>query len=145
MKESMICAKTLAWNLLSFDIKKLVKEEWDTIGSFGFHIHCPECATPKDGPSAGIAITTAIYSVLAAKPIRNDIAMTGEVDLIGNVKAIGGLDAKIEGAIKAGCKRVLIPHENEQDYKKLSIQTKESIEIMLVNTIQEVLEYSLVD
>jgi len=145
MKESMICAKTLAWNLLSFDIKKLVKEEWDIIGSFGFHIHCPECATPKDGPSAGIAITTAIYSVLASKPIRNDIAMTGEVDLIGNVKAIGGLDAKIEGAIKAGCKRVLIPYENEEDYKKLSTQTKESIEIVLVNTIQEVLDYSLVE
>jgi ATP-dependent Lon protease len=141
----MGCAKTLAWNLLSFENKKLVKEEWDAIGSFGFHIHCPDCATPKDGPSAGIAITTAIYSVLTSRPIRNDIAMTGEVDLIGNVKAIGGLDAKIEGAIKAGCKRVLIPHENEQDYEKLPAQTKSLIEIVLVNKIQEVLDYSLVD
>lgn len=144
MKESMVCAKTLAWNLLPLEIKKSIKEEWDTIGSFGFHIHCPECATPKDGPSAGIAITTAIYSVLASRPIKNSIAMTGEVDLIGNVKAIGGLDAKIEGAIKAGCKLVLIPRENEQDYLKLSAQTKELIEVILVDKIQEVLDYSLV-
>ena len=87
MKESMICAKTLAWNLLTNERKKEIKEEWDNFGSYGFHIHCPECATPKDGPSAGIAITTAIYSVLINKPILNTIAMTGEVDLIGNVKA----------------------------------------------------------
>lgn len=145
MKESMICAKTLAWNLLPLDTKKSIKEEWDQIGSFGFHIHCPECATPKDGPSAGIAITTAIYSVLTSKPIKNYIAMTGEVDLIGNVKAIGGLDSKIEGAIKAGCTQVLIPKENEQDYLKLPLGLKESIKIILVDNIQDVLKLSLVD
>lgn len=145
MKESMICAKTLAWNLLPFDIKKSINQEWESIGSFGFHIHCPECATPKDGPSAGIAITTALYSVLTSKPVRNNIAMTGEVDLIGNVKAIGGLDSKISGAIKAGCTKVLIPLENKQDYLKLSDHIKKSIEIILVDKIQDVLDLSLVD
>ena len=145
MKESMICAKTLAWNLLSNERKKEIKEEWDDFGSYGFHIHCPECATPKDGPSAGIAITTAIYSVLINKPILNTIAMTGEVDLIGNVKAIGGLDAKILGAIKAGCNKVLIPKENEQDYNKLSEIIKKSIEIIQVDHISEVILYSFVN
>jgi ATP-dependent Lon protease len=145
MKESMICAKTLAWNLLSNERKKEIKEEWDDFGSYGFHIHCPECATPKDGPSAGIAITTAIYSVLINKPILNTIAMTGEVDLVGNVKAIGGLDAKILGAIKAGCNKVLIPKENEQDYNKLSETIKKSIEIIQVDHISEVILYSFVN
>jgi len=145
MKESMVCAKTLAWNLLTDPQKQSIKDEMDgPAGPFGFHIHCPECATPKDGPSAGIAITTAIYSVLTSQPIKNYIAMTGEVDLIGNVKAIGGLDAKIAGAIQAGCTQVLIPRENEQDYEKLSKQIKNSIEIVLVDKIQEVLDYSLV-
>jgi hypothetical protein len=143
MKESMICAKTLAWNLLSIEQKKLIKDEWENIGTFGFHIHCPECATPKDGPSAGIAITCAIYSVLVGKPIYNNIAMTGEVDLIGNVKAIGGLDAKIAGAIKAGCTKVLIPTENEQDYSKLSEDIKQSIEIIQVSHINEVINHTI--
>ena len=145
MKESMVCAKTLAWNLLTTQEKQSIKDEMEgPNGTFGFHIHCPECATPKDGPSAGIAITTAIYSVLTSRPIKNSIAMTGEVDLIGNVKAIGGLDAKIEGAIQAGCTQVLIPRENEQDYEKLSPQIKKLIEIVLVDKIQQVLDYSLV-
>jgi len=145
MKESMVCAKTLAWNLLTTQEKQSIKDEMDgPAGPFGFHIHCPECATPKDGPSAGIAITTAIYSVLTSRPIKNSIAMTGEVDLIGNVKAIGGLDAKIAGAIQTGCTQVLVPRENEQDYEKLSQQIKDSIEIILVDKIQEVLNYSLV-
>jgi ATP-dependent Lon protease len=141
----MVCAKTLAWNLLTTQEKQSIKDEMEgPNGTFGFHIHCPECATPKDGPSAGIAITTAIYSVLTSRPIKNSIAMTGEVDLIGNVKAIGGLDAKIEGAIQAGCTQVLIPRENEQDYEKLSPQIKKLIEIVLVDKIQQVLDYSLV-
>lgn len=145
MKESMVCAKTLAWNLLTNHEKQSVRDEMEGPGgSFGFHIHCPECATPKDGPSAGIAITTAIYSVLTSRQIKNYIAMTGEVDLIGNVKAIGGLDAKIAGAIEAGCTLVLVPKENEQDYEKLSDEIKNGIKIVLVDNIQEVLDYSLV-
>ena len=115
MKESMSCAKTLALNLLSEQEKELVTNEIKS-NPFGLHIHCPDGATPKDGPSAGITITTGIYSILTNKPVRNDIAMTGEVDLLGNVKAIGGLDAKINGAIKAGVKLVIFPKENEQDW-----------------------------
>ena len=85
MKESMICAKTLAWNLIPKNIKKEINDEIASFGNFGLHIHCPEAATPKDGPSAGTAITSAIYSVFTGQPIRNDIAITGEMDLDGNV------------------------------------------------------------
>ena len=90
MKESMKCAKTVAWNLLPYEIKKNIKQEWDEVGSFGLHIHCPDAAMPKDGPSAGIAITSAILSRLCNVKIRNTIAMTGEIDLNGKVHAIGG-------------------------------------------------------
>ena len=119
MKESMRCAKTVAWNLLPYDIKKKIKTEWDEVGSFGLHIHCPDAAMPKDGPSAGIAITSAILSRLCNVKIRNTIAMTGEIDLNGKVHAIGGLESKLDGAKRAGATKVLIPSENEDDYKRI--------------------------
>jgi ATP-dependent Lon protease len=81
----------------------------------GLHIHCPESATPKDGPSAGLAITTAIISRLINVPIRHDVAMTGEVDLLGKAHEIGGLYSKLQGALNAGIKTVLIPKDNEKD------------------------------
>jgi endopeptidase La len=119
MKESMMCAKTLAWNLIPKNIKKDINDEFETIGIFGLHIHCPEASTPKDGPSAGIAITTAILSRLCGIAVKNNVAMTGEIDLHGNVHQIGGLDAKLEGAIKAGVNTVLIPNDNLEDYEKI--------------------------
>jgi endopeptidase La len=119
MKESMMCAKTLAWNLIPKNIKKDINDEFEMIGIFGLHIHCPEASTPKDGPSAGIAITTAILSRLCGIPVKNNVAMTGEIDLHGNVHQIGGLDAKLEGAIKAGVDTVLIPSDNLDDYEKI--------------------------
>jgi ATP-dependent Lon protease len=140
MKESMSCAKTLAMNLLSDDEKDVILAEIKS-HPFGLHIHCPDGATPKDGPSAGITITTGIYSILTNKKIRNDIAMTGEVDLQGNVKAIGGLDAKINGAIKAGVKLVIFPKENEQDWDKI-VKDKSldgEIEIYMAETIDQVI------
>ena len=145
MKESMSCAKTLAMNLLSQMQKDCVSDELKN-SPFGLHIHCPDGATPKDGPSAGITITTGIYSVLTNKKIRNDIAMTGEVDLLGNVKAIGGLDAKINGAIKAGVKLVIFPKENEQDMDKI-IKEKlldAHIEYKMVEKISEVIEHTII-
>ena len=145
MKESMSCAKTLALNLLNDKQKKSVMEELKST-SFGLHIHCPDGATPKDGPSAGITITTGIYSVLTGKKIRNDIAMTGEVDLLGNVKAIGGLDAKINGAIKAGVKLVIFPKENEQDWDKI-IKDKlldGKIEFYMAETIDQVISKAII-
>jgi ATP-dependent Lon protease len=141
MKESMSCAKTLALNLLSNEEKEYITTELKT-HPFGLHIHCPDGSTPKDGPSAGITITTGIYSILTNKKIQNDIAMTGEVDLLGNVKAIGGLDAKINGAIKAGVKLVIFPKENEQDWEKI-IKDKSldgEIEIYMVETIEQVID-----
>ncbi len=145
MKESMSCAKTLAMNLLNIEEKNLILNDLK-MNPFGLHIHCPDGATPKDGPSAGITITTGIYSVLTGKKIRNDIAMTGEVDLLGNVKAIGGLDAKINGAIKAGVKLVIFPKENEQDWDKI-VKDKlldGVIDFYMAETIEQVIAKSIV-
>ena len=146
MKESMSCAKTLALNLLN-DQEKIIAMEELKSKPFGLHIHCPDGATPKDGPSAGITITTGIYSVLTGKKIRNDIAMTGEVDLLGNVKAIGGLDAKINGAIKAGVKLVIFPKENEQDWDKIvnSKSLDGEIEFFMAETIDQVIEKAIIN
>ena len=117
MKESMKCAKTVAWNLIPNEFKKKLNEEWKEFGNWGLHIHCPDGATPKDGPSAGCAITIGIISRICNIKINNTIALTGEIDLNGNVKKIGGLKAKIEGAKRAGVKLVLIPTENEQELR----------------------------
>jgi ATP-dependent Lon protease len=146
MKESMLCAKTLAINLLNDDEKNKFYDEMKN-KPFGLHIHCPDTATPKDGPSAGIAITTAIYSTLTKKLIKNDYAMTGEVDLMGNAKAIGGLEYKILGAIKAGVKHIIVPEENRQDYDKI-IQKNNFVitaQIYFVHTIKDVLEKIIID
>jgi ATP-dependent Lon protease len=146
MKESMSCAKTLAFNLLNAEEKETITTELKSI-PFGLHIHCPDGATPKDGPSAGITITTGIYSILTGKKIRNDIAMTGEVDLLGNVKAIGGLDAKVNGAIKAGVKLVIFPKENEQDWDKI-IKDKSldgEIEFFMAETIEQVISKAIIE
>jgi ATP-dependent Lon protease len=118
MKESMSVAQTLAWELTEQEIQKeIIKKYNDQItGIYGIHIHCPEGATPKDGPSAGGAITTVIYSLLNSKKIKNDIAITGEITLHGKITAIGGLSSKITGAIHAGVKSILFPLENEKDF-----------------------------
>ena len=153
MKESMKCAKTVAWNLLPHDIKKKIKEEWDDIGSFGLHIHCPDAAMPKDGPSAGIAITSAILSQLCKVKIKNTIAMTGEIDLNGKVHAIGGLDSKLDGAKRAGVLKVLVPEDNEDDYNRiinnLSEDDKkiylENFEIKLVSRFEDVIKEVFVE
>lgn len=115
MKESMRCAKTVAWNLIPDEIKKKINLELKDIGSFGLHIHCPDNATPKDGPSAGAAITTAIISRLCNIKVINTIAMTGEIDLNGKIHKIGGLESKLNGAKRAGVKKVYIPQDNEDD------------------------------
>ena len=112
MKESMNCAMTLAWNILPESIKKDIN---DSKEGYGLHIHCPESSTPKDGPSAGLTITLGIISRLTGIPVKNDVAMTGEVDLIGNALPIGGLHSKLMGALEADVKTVLIPYENKND------------------------------
>ena len=127
MKESMRCAKTLAWNLVPTTIKKQIKKDWDTNGVWGLHIHCPEGATPKDGPSAGCAITVAIISQICNTPIKNNIAITGEIDLNGSISAVGGISSKIDGGIKAGVDTIFIPKDNEDDYNKYLKQKRDTI------------------
>jgi ATP-dependent Lon protease len=143
MKESMNVAKTLAWSLLEKENMKSIIKDFDSTKLQGLHIHCPEGATPKDGPSAGAAITTAIYSLMVNKKIKNDFAITGEICLQGKVTAIGGLDLKILGGIKAGVKHFIYPCENSKDfndfydrYKNKSILN--DIKFYSVNTIQDV-------
>lgn len=107
------------------------------------HLHVPEGATPKDGPSAGIAMVTSIVSVLTGIPVRKDIAMTGEITLRGRVFQIGGLKEKLLAALRAGIKKVLIPIDNEKDLKEIPDNVKESLEIVPVRTIDEVLLHAL--
>ncbi|AIT10210.1 DNA-binding protein [Candidatus Francisella endociliophora] len=104
------------------------------------HIHVPEGATPKDGPSAGIAMTTALVSVYTNKPVRNDIAMTGEVTLRGEVLPIGGLKEKLLAALRGGIKEVLIPKQNVKNLADVDKEITEKLQITPVNSIKEVLE-----
>ena len=141
MKESMNCALTIAWNLLDEEGKKCIHEQ----SPHGLHIHCPEAATPKDGPSAGLAITLCIFSILKQKPIIPTCAMTGEIDLNGNVRAIGGLGAKLRGAKFSKMKKVLVPEENIEDLRILreqdNSQEDDEFEIVIVKHIEEALEH----
>jgi ATP-dependent Lon protease len=119
----------------------------DKVGKInkGIRIHFPEGATPKNGPSAGTAITVAIYSLLNSKKIKNNIAITGEINLQGNVTAIGGLDLKILGGIKAGVKHFIFPGENKTDFDTFMEKYKNNniindISFTMVDTIEEVLK-----
>ncbi|MCC6008293.1 MAG: endopeptidase La [Rhodobacteraceae bacterium] len=108
------------------------------------HVHVPEGATPKDGPSAGIAIVTSIVSVLTGIPVRKDVAMTGEVTLRGNVLAIGGLKEKLLAALRGGITTVLIPAENEKDLPEIPDSVKAGLKILPVSHVREVLVHALV-
>jgi len=111
--------------------------------SHDLHIHVPEGATPKDGPSAGIGMCTALVSVATGIPVRADVAMTGEITLRGEVLAIGGLKEKLLAARRGGIKTVIIPHENERDLAEVPEKIKEKLEIRPVKWIDEVLEIAL--
>ena len=108
------------------------------------HVHVPEGATPKDGPSAGIAMTTAIVSVLTGIPVRKDVAMTGEVTLRGRVLGIGGLKEKLLAALRGGLTTVLIPQENVKDLEEIPDNVKKGMTIIPVSTVDEVLKAALV-
>ena len=107
------------------------------------HVHVPDGATPKDGPSAGLAMVTAIVSVLTGIPVRKDIAMTGEVTLRGNATAIGGLKEKLLAALRGGIKTVLIPQENEKDLAEIPANVKEGLQIIPVTHVRDVLKLAL--
>jgi len=111
---------------------------------YDLHIHVPEGATPKDGPSAGITMVTAIASILSGKKVDNKVAMTGEVTLTGKVLPIGGLKEKLIAAYKAGVKKALIPLKNyERDLDDIPDEVKENIRIIGVSNVEEVLKEAL--
>ena len=107
------------------------------------HVHVPEGATPKDGPSAGVAMATVIVSMLTGIPVRRDIAMTGEITLRGRVLPIGGLKEKLLAALRGGIKKVLIPEENVKDLAEISNSVKSGLEIVPVSRMEEVLKHAL--
>ena len=144
MKESMNVAKTLAWSLLTHHEIETNLETFSKTKLQGIHIHCPEGATPKDGPSAGTAITCVIYSILTGKKINHKVAITGEINLQGNVSAIGGLDLKIMGGINGGVTTFIFPKDNMKDFNDFMDKngTKDevtSVVFIPVSSIQEVL------
>ena len=149
MKESMNVSKTLAWSLCSKQRQKTLLNQFEKTKLQGIHIHCPEGSVPKDGPSAGTAITVAIYSLFNNKKIKNKIAITGEINLQGNITAIGGLELKILGGIRDGVKEFFFPKSNEKDFKKFMDKNKNSdyiknIKFKSVVDIKEILKYVFV-
>lgn len=138
MKESISAAASYVRSrALSFGVKPPVFEKTD------IHVHVPDGATPKDGPSAGVAMTVAMVSVLTGIPIRKDIAMTGEITLRGRVTAIGGLKEKLLAALRSGVKTVLIPQENEKDLEEVPENVKSALEIVPISTADEALKWAL--
>ena len=147
IRESTEVACSLAWNYLTEEVKTKYLMEWKD-RPMGFHIHCPDGAVPKDGPSAGAALTLSLYSLLMNRKIRHDLAMTGEINLEGNVTAIGGLEEKLEGAKRAGVKLVLFPKENLKHLEKIkernSALLDENFQVIPIETFDDVLKYALV-
>jgi len=145
MRESIKFSFTIATNLL----KDIYVDEFKKNYPLGLHIHTPDGSTPKDGPSAGGAFTTALISRILDKKIKNNIAMTGEIETNGMLTAIGGLDCKLMGAKKAGVKLVFIPKENEDDYNKIIKRNltliDDDFKVKIVSHISEILEYVLLD
>ncbi len=140
MRESITVAEMLTKSRAA-----LYGLDYEVLKEKQVHVHVPEGATPKDGPSAGAAMVTAIISALSDIPIRRDIAMTGEVNLRGNVTAIGGLKEKLLAALRGGIKKVLIPQENEKDLEDIPKNVLKNLEIVPVRTIDEVLLHALLD
>ncbi|MBV9692734.1 MAG: endopeptidase La, partial [Alphaproteobacteria bacterium] len=139
MKESIDAARSYVRSkATSFGIKPPMFDKVD------IHVHVPEGATPKDGPSAGIAMATSIISVITSIPVRRDVAMTGEVTLRGRVLPIGGLKEKLLAALRAGIKTVLIPEENEKDLAEIPDNVKSGMTIVPVKSVSEVLKVALV-
>jgi ATP-dependent Lon protease len=139
MKESISAAASYVRSrALDFGVEPPLFDRRD------IHVHVPEGATPKDGPSAGIAMATAIVSVVSGIPVRRDIAMTGEVTLRGRVLPIGGLKEKLLAALRGGIKKVLIPEENAKDLADIPASVKNGLEIVPVSMMDQVLQHALV-
>jgi ATP-dependent Lon protease len=139
MQESVEAARSYVQSrAVDFGVKPTVFQHKD------IHVHVPEGATPKDGPSAGVAMCTSIVSVLTGIAIKKTVAMTGEISLRGRVMPIGGLKEKLLAALRGGVKTVLIPSENEKDLAEIPDNVKRELELIPVTTVDEVLEHALV-
>jgi ATP-dependent Lon protease len=139
MQESVQAANAyIRSRAATFGIKHNIFEKRD------IHVHVPEGATPKDGPSAGVGMITSIVSALTGVAVRKDVAMTGEISLRGRVMPIGGLKEKLLAALRGGLKTVLIPKENERDLPEIPDNVKKGLEIIPVSTVDEVLAKALV-
>jgi ATP-dependent Lon protease len=139
MKESVQAAESYVKSRsVAFGIAPTIFDRKD------IHVHVPEGATPKDGPSAGVAMVTSIVSVLTGIPVRKDIAMTGEITLRGRVLPIGGLKEKLLAALRGGLSTVLIPKENEKDLAEIPDNVKKGLNIISVNSVDELLKHALV-
>ena len=108
------------------------------------HIHVPEGAVPKDGPSAGVTMCTAIISRLTGIPVSKEVAMTGEITLTGKVLPVGGIREKVMAAHRAGIKKILLPAENERDIEEIPKNVRKQLEFVLLKTVDEALEHALV-
>jgi ATP-dependent Lon protease len=138
MQESIQAARSFVQSRSAeFGIKPTLFNKRD------IHVHVPEGATPKDGPSAGVGMATSIVSTLTGIPVRKDIAMTGEITLRGRVLPIGGLKEKLLAALRGGIKKVLIPKDNEKDLVEIPDNVKKGLEIVAVTGVEEVLEHAL--
>ena len=148
MKESCEYAKRIAYTLLTDEEQSKILKDTNNKKNFGIHIHTPEAATKKDGPSAGAAMTLAIYSVLTCRKVNNEVALTGEIDLCKNITAIGGVYAKLNGAKKAGVKKALIPKENLEDLEILRKEgtspEDDNFKVYTIETIEDVLKHCIV-
>jgi ATP-dependent Lon protease len=147
MKESVEYALRIAYNMLPDTIKHDIMFDSSIKKNFGLLVHTPEAATKKDGPSAGVAMTLAIYSILANKQVKNNVAMTGEIDLCKNVRPIGGIYAKLTGAKAAGVSLVLIPFENLEDLQILRNDMMspedDTFKVELINTFEDVIKHCI--
>jgi ATP-dependent Lon protease len=141
MKESAMIAYSLVRSLTMNGKYKVDSEFYD---KHNIHLHIPEGAVPKDGPSAGITMTTAMLSAVTQIPVRADVAMTGEVTLRGRVLPIGGLKEKLLAARMAGMKVVLVPEENRSDVEELDEEITQGVTIKYVENIKQVLKEALV-
>ena len=138
MKESAQAAQSYVRSrAVAFGIKPTVFEKND------IHVHVPEGATPKDGPSAGVAMCTSIVSALTGIAVHKDIALTGEITLRGRILPIGGLKEKLLAALRGGIKTVIIPQENEKDLAEIPDNVKRGMEIIPMGTVDEVLGKAL--
>ncbi len=115
----------------------------DRLGSIEVHVHVPAGAMPKDGPSAGVAMATAIVSAMSGRPVRRDVAMTGEITLRGRVLPIGGVKEKVLGAHRAGIARVILPQDNQADLEDIPEEVRAALAFLCVSTLDEVFQAAL--